>query len=63
MAESELEQQQQKQNELYKGEMKQLIKRLKQLQWRTEKDRENSELIHYRALYRSQKTKVGGMLG
>ena len=51
VAESELEKQQKKQNELYEGETKQLIKHLKQLQRTTERDHENSELIHYRALY------------
>ena len=51
--EAELEnvrQQQQAQSELHEGEMKQLVKQIEQLQLTTERDRENNELIRYRAI-------------
>ena len=51
--EAELEnvyQQQQTPSELHKGEMKQLVKQLEQLQQTTERDRENNEFIRYHAI-------------
>ena len=45
-----LREQQQKQSELHKEEMKQLIKQLKQLQQSAERDCKHSELIHNCAL-------------